>query len=76
LAAPASPRRYGLIVNNAGHFSASTAAGQSLIYANAGNSAAYRDITEGSCGFYEGWAAVTGWNPCTGVGAPQGVACK
>ena len=64
------------IVNNAGHFTASTAAEQSLIYANAGNSAAYRGITEGSCGFYEGWAAVAGWNPCTGNGAPLGAAGK
>jgi len=64
------------IVNHAGHFSASTAAEEALIYASAKTSADFRDITAGSCGFYEGWSAVSGWDPCSGNGAPLGTAGK
>jgi subtilase family serine protease len=64
------------VVNRAGHFSASTAVEQSLIYGNARVPSAYRDITNGSCGYYEGWLAINGWDPCTGNGAPYGTAGK
>jgi subtilase family serine protease len=60
------------IVNHAGHFSASTAAEQTLIYANAKTATAFRDISYGTCGYYEGWSAVSGWDPCSGNGAPLG----
>lgn len=60
------------IVNHAGHFSASTATEEALIYANATKTTEYRDITYGTCGFYQGWYAIKGWDPCTGNGAPLG----
>lgn len=64
------------IANRAGHFSASTVAEQTLIYANAKTTTAYRDVTYGTCGYYEGWSAVSGWDPCSGNGAPLGTVGK
>jgi subtilase family serine protease len=64
------------IVNHAGHFSASTLAEQTLIYANGKTAADFRDVTYGTCGYYEGWSAVSGWDPCSGNGAPLGSAGK
>jgi kumamolisin len=64
------------IVNHAAHFSASTAAEETLIYGSAKTAANFRDVTIGTCGYYEGFAAVTGWDPCSGNGAPQGTAGK
>ena len=64
------------IVNHAGSFSASTSAEETLIYGNATNASDFRDITSGTCGYYEGWSAVSGWDPCSGNGAPQGLAGK
>jgi subtilase family serine protease len=63
------------IANHSGHFSASTAAEQTLIYSNA-KTAAFRDVSYGTCGYYEGWSAVSGWDPCSGNGAPLGAAGK
>jgi subtilase family serine protease len=63
------------IANHAGHFSASTAAEQTLIYSNA-KTTAFRDVSYGTCGYYEGWSAVSGWDPCSGNGAPLGTAGK
>jgi kumamolisin len=60
------------IANHAGHFSASTAAEQTLIYSNAKTTTAFRDVSYGTCGYYEGWSAVSGWDPCSGNGAPLG----
>jgi kumamolisin len=71
----ASPLMAGL-VNHAGHFSASTAAEQTLIYANGKTAADFRDITVGTCGYYEGYLAVTGWDVCSGNGTPLGTAGK
>jgi len=62
---------FAAIANNAGHFSASTTAEHSLIYANLGNTGAYGDITQGICGPYTGYWAATGWDFCTGVGSPH-----
>ncbi|MGD0096095.1 MAG: S53 family peptidase [Terracidiphilus sp.] len=64
------------IVNHAGHFSASTAAEETLIYANAAVTSDFRDINNGNCGYYDGYAAGSGWDPCSGVGAPVGTAGK
>ncbi len=64
------------IVNHAAHFSASTAAEETLLYGNAKTAADFRDIVSGTCGYYEGYAAVSGWDPCSGNGAPQGTAGK
>jgi hypothetical protein len=71
----ASPLWAGM-VNHAGHFSASTAAEETLIYANGKTATDFRDITSGSCGYYEGYAAVSGWDPCSGFGAPLGATGK
>jgi len=64
------------IVNHAGAFSSSSASELWKIYsagANATSYAAdYRDITYGTCGYYDGWFARQGWDPCTGFGAPTG----
>ena len=64
------------IVNHAGHFSASALAEETLIYGSAKTAADYRDVTNGSCGYYEGWMAASGWDPCSGNGAPLGTAGK
>lgn len=71
----ASPLMAG-VVNHAGHFYASTAAEEKVIYSNDELSPNFRDITYGTCGYYEGWFAVYGWDPCTGLGAPYGTAGK
>jgi subtilase family serine protease len=60
------------IVNHAGSFSASALAEHNLLYSNDQLSPSLRDITYGSCGYYDGWFAVQGWDPCTGLGAPYG----
>ena len=39
------------------------------LYAIPTSSGAFRDITEGNNGDYE---AGTGWDPCTGLGVPDG----
>jgi subtilase family serine protease len=64
------------IVNHAGHFSVSTAAEETLIYSNAAVAADFRDITSGNCGYYDGYPAAAGWDPCSGVGAPLGAVGK
>jgi subtilase family serine protease len=64
------------IVNRSGHFTASSVAELTDIYANATVLSDYRDIAYGSCGYYEGWVATTHWDPCTGNGAPLGTGGK
>jgi subtilase family serine protease len=64
------------IANHAGHFSASTPAEETLIYASGKIAADFRDITAGTCGYYEGYQAASGWDPCSGFGAPLGAAGK
>ena len=66
----ASPTLAG-IVNSAGHFFASTNAELTTVYDNLGT-ANFRDITQGSCFFYNGFFAGKGWDFCTGVGSPHG----
>jgi subtilase family serine protease len=61
------------IVNAAGTFSASTAAELSTIY-NSGSG--YSVITNGDCGPYEGYLAMTPWSFCTGHGSPSGLGGK
>jgi len=63
------------IVNHGGSFSATSAAELSLIYNTAASGSYtrdYRDITYGTCGYYDGWYAQTGWDPCTGNGSSIG----
>jgi subtilase family serine protease len=57
------------IVNAAGHFEASSAAENALLYKDVGTSV-LRDVTYGDCGLYIGDFAVPGWDFCTGVGTP------
>ena len=68
------------IVNHGGSFAASSAAELSLIYSTAANSynygREYRDITYGTCGYYDGWFAQKGWDPCTGNGSSVAQAGK
>ena len=66
----ASPTLAG-IVTSAGHFFASTNAELTTVYDNLGT-ANFRDITQGSCFFYNGFFAGKGWDFCTGVGSPHG----
>ncbi len=67
---------FAAIVNHAGGFSASSMAELTKIYANASVAADFRDVAYGTCGYYQGWSAVTGWDPCTGNGSPLGNAGK
>jgi subtilase family serine protease len=71
----ASPLWAGM-ANHAGHFSASTSAEETLIYANGKTAADFRDVTVGTCGYYEGYLAASGWDPCSGFGAPIGATGK
>jgi kumamolisin len=67
------------IVNHGGSFAASSAAELALIYNTAASSTYkrdYRDINYGTCGYYDGWYAQTGWDPCTGNGSSIGQAGK
>jgi kumamolisin len=70
----ASPTWAG-IVNRAGHFAASTPIELQKIYGAYGVAASYaadyNDVAYGLCGFYDGFEAVTGWDPCTGIGSPK-----
>ena len=64
------------ILNNAGSFAASTAAELTTVYKGFTNTANWTDITLGTCGNNGGASAVAGWDFCTGVGVPQGLAGK
>jgi kumamolisin len=64
------------IVNRAGTFAASSNAELTTIYKNKSVSSDFNDITLGWCGPYGGYLAVTGWDPCTGVGSDKGYAGK
>jgi subtilase family serine protease len=61
------------IINAAGSFYGSTAAELAAIYAG---SAGVNNITNGDCGPYEGYLALSAWSFCTGHGSPNGIAGK
>jgi hypothetical protein len=63
------------IVNSAGHFRSSTDAELTAIYPAIGT-AAFRDITSGSCGPFDGFLGLGGYDLCTGVGGPLGKTVK
>lgn len=63
------------IVNLAGHFNASSQAELTEIYSNLGSSD-FQDVTEGTCYYYDGFSATTGWDFCTGVGTVSGTSGK
>ena len=62
------------IVNKAGHFYASSKTELTTMYGDPTTD--FNDITAGDCGPYMGWAAVTGWDPCTGRGSLKGYTGK
>jgi kumamolisin len=62
------------IVNAAGSFAPSSAAELTTLYGD--SSAAFNDITYGTCGPYMGHQAVAGWDLCTGLGSPHTYAGK
>jgi subtilase family serine protease len=64
------------IINSAGSFAKSTAAELTTVYKGFTNQANWTDITTGTCGNNGGASAVAGWDFCTGVGVPQGLAGK
>lgn len=64
------------IVNLAGHFASSTSSELTTIYNNRGLVADFRDTTTGFCGPYMGYSTALGWDFCTGVGSPLGLAGK
>jgi kumamolisin len=55
-------------------FQTSSAAELSLIYSGLG-SGNFQDVLPnyGLCGPYQGYVAAAGWDPCSGVGVPQGL---
>jgi len=67
----ASPSLAG-ILNLAGSFYTSTNAELTAVYGKLGVAADFNDIATGYCGPYAGYTAVTGWDPCTGVGSVKG----
>jgi len=46
------------------------------IYGDLGNAADFTAITTGTCGPGNAYSAGAGWNPCTGIGAPNTLAGK
>ncbi len=60
------------VVNAAGGFAPSTNVELLTIYGNRKFSAEYEDTKQGYCGPYAGYAAIVGWDFCTGVGVPLG----
>jgi subtilase family serine protease len=64
------------ILNNAGSFAKTTATELKKVYNGFTNTKNWTDITSGSCGNNGGANAVAGWDFCTGVGVPQGLAGK
>lgn len=64
------------LVNAAGSFAASTTAELTTIYASASNTADFTDITAGRCANDPRGHAEAGYDLCTGVGTPLGLAGK
>ncbi|MDD5273813.1 MAG: hypothetical protein PHU14_13985, partial [Methylovulum sp.] len=55
------------IVNASGSFYASSQTQLGKIYSGL-DIVKFTDVNKGWCGPYDGWSAVTGWDPCTGLG--------
>jgi kumamolisin len=64
------------IINSAGAFNASTVTELTEIYANLGIKANYTDIKKGSCPNSSDGATIRGYDLCTGIGTPLGLAGK
>jgi kumamolisin len=71
----ASPTLAG-IVNLAGDFNSSSNTELTEIYGSMALSADFNDIKAGYCGPYVGYAAVKGYDFCTGVGSDKGTVGK
>jgi subtilase family serine protease len=62
------------IANSLKKFQASSAALLSAIYSSLGTpNAGWADVADGTCGYYQGFKSVKGWDKCTGVGVPRGI---
>jgi subtilase family serine protease len=66
------------IVNTAGGFAASSLSELTTLYGNRFDPAVINDIGvgHGFCGPYSGWTTLKGWDPCTGIGTPNGYGGK
>jgi subtilase family serine protease len=71
----ASPAAAGL-VNSAGRFYASSQTELGVMYSHLGDAADFTDITEGSCVNAASGNASVGYDVCTRIGAPKGLAGK
>ena len=60
------------LVNAAGGFASSASTELTKIYGNLGKAAAFTDIAGGACGNLQAGQSLTGFDLCTGVGAPTG----
>jgi len=61
------------VINVAGRFSASSADELRVMYKHSTLGSDYHDVATGdSCGLYNSFSAVVGWDYCTGVGTPVG----
>jgi subtilase family serine protease len=60
------------MVNSAGTFNASTEAELTEMYANIGNTKAFKDVVKGACGNAPSGKVAVGYDLCTGIGAPIG----
>lgn len=60
------------IINRAGSFAASTNAELTKMYTNMAVTTDFTDVKSAFCGYYMGFSALTGWDYCSGIGAPRG----
>jgi len=58
------------IMNQSGRFFASSAAALTDLYGSQ-PSGTFKDVNFGACGLYAGFRAYSGWDVCTGQGAPR-----
>jgi len=61
------------IINTAGKFNASSTAELMQLYSGLGSSN-FQNVSGGACGPYNGYQAIAGYNLCTGIGTPEGLA--
>jgi len=58
------------IMNQSGRFFVSSTAALNDLYGSQ-PSGAFKDVNYGNCGLYSGFRANSGWDLCTGLGAPR-----
>jgi subtilase family serine protease len=80
VAAPTITGILNAAATNSHKFAASTSAELTTVYAALASKTDYpadfTDITYGACNYYSGTFAATGYDLCTGVGSPKGLAGK